>query len=338
MSNKEEKILVYWNISCVNTKTKKLFDRNLILDLQSLAPAETKDILEILKHSSSYSKILKYRRTFHEALPGFLDDIAKDFSSFNSIYIPDYFEDEAGNEVNQIGLMRHLSGQQTPIILGNVNSILQLGPSSLKNKLNWKQEHSDILAHFLQVHSQIAKSRWLKEDCKLTHDGNKLSSKVPSFESLIYVAIYFRQLYSQKDKLFRSACDAYIRFVDNDEKLSWVKNERDSFSKKLEECPLFCDIDGIKNKDLIEAFLYGALVLHSNLNVKPFKKDNFKKLLDSLGRIKFVFCLNSCLRLLYNNISTVAPLIEHDFAYWQNNEGIPAPDIYWHSKIFGEQN
>lgn len=332
------KTLVYWKIRCVNTKTKKLFDRDLVLDLQSLTPAETKDMLEILKHSSNYSKIIRYRLKFHEASQNFLEETVNDFSSSNSIFLPDYFEDEEGNGLDQIGLMRHLSGQEKPVILGNVNSILQLGPSSLRNKLDWEHKHSDTLAHFLQVNSQISNSRWIKEDCNLTHDGNKLSSKVPSFESLIYVATYFRQLYSQKDKLFRSACDIYIRFVDNEAKQSWVKNERDIFFKKLNECPLFCDLDGIRNEDMIEAFLYGALVLHSNINVNKSKRDSFKKLLDRLGRIKFVFCLNNCLRMLYNNVSVIAPLIYHDFAYWQHNEGIYAPDIYWHSKIFGEQD
>lgn len=237
--------------------------------------------------------------------------------------------------MDEIGICRILTGEKHPIIAGNFKSVLQLGPSPMRNKDAWQQKDSDTLAHFLQVNRQIAKSRWLKEECTLASKGSKIDSQVPSFESLVYVSIYFRQLFSDDDKLFSDACNTYKRYVANEAKIIWVECEKKSFFAILKEKPIFSSTTGVTNANLIDAFLYGALLFHAVEKVKAHKRTTFKMLLQDLGRDKLVFSLNACLRQLYNHVGAVAPVIYQDFAHWQSCESIPRPDILWQEQIFG---
>jgi hypothetical protein len=163
------------------------------------------------------------------------------------------------------------------------------------------------------------------------------SANLPSLEPLIYVAVYFRQLYSNDDKLFKSACDTYNRFVDNDVKRHWVKNEKESFEGILKARTIPCEFTNTVNRELIEAFLYGALILHSIEGVKKTEmRDKFKELETKYAKEKIAFCLNTCFKLLLNHVSNVAAVIYQDFAHWQSKYTIPKPDIFWHSSIFGK--
>jgi hypothetical protein len=295
------------------------------------------DIVAISKHRPLGRDILKYRAHFCESeWPSSLTiNEGTRIREVITIFLEDYFEDEIGRGMDEIGICRILTGEKHPIIAGNFKSVLQLGPSPMRNKDAWQQKDSDTLAHFLQVNRQIAKSRWLKEKCTLTSKGSKTDSQVPSFESLVYVSIYFRQLFPDDDKLFSAACNTYKRYVANEAKIIWVKCEKKSFLAILKEKPLFASTAEGTNANLIDAFLYGALLFHTVEKVETHKRTMFKTLLKDLGRDKLVFSLNACLRQLYNHVGAVAPVIHQDFAHWQNHENIPRPDILWQEQIFG---
>src|SRR5688572_32075398 len=95
-----------------------------------------------------------------------------------------------GKSMRRIAVMRKVPA----VILGDTRSILRLGPAAIKNRAAWTQMDSDILAHFLQVESQIAKSRWCKAKLSMTTQGDKLlDSSFPDFEDFVYAAMYFRQ-------------------------------------------------------------------------------------------------------------------------------------------------
>ena len=332
-----EQVLILWKVRCIHTQTKNFFDRTLVLDASTLNPQNIADIVTLSKRRPVGRDLLKYRAHFRESAWPSSSTINKNtrIREVITISLGDYFEDENGRPMDEIGVCRILTGAEHPIIASNVKSVLQLGPSPIRSKDKWRQEDSDILAHFLQVNRQIAKSRWLKEKCTLTIKGSKTDSQVPSFESLVYVSIYFRQLFPDDDKLFSTACNIYKSYVADEAKIIWVECEKKSFLAILKEKPLFANTAGVTNTNLIDAFLYGALLFHTVEKVKTHKRTMFKTLLQDLGRDKLVFSLNACLIQLYNHVGAVAPVIHQDFAHWQNQGNIPYPDILWQEQIFG---
>jgi len=67
--------------------------------------------------------------TKSELLP---DTKREDFDSFKSISVVGYFEDEEGNALDEIGLFQILTGEEHPILPGNVVSVLRLGPTGMR--------------------------------------------------------------------------------------------------------------------------------------------------------------------------------------------------------------
>jgi hypothetical protein len=86
-----------------------------------------------------------------------------------------------------------------PVIIGDTNSILRQGPAPMKNWAAWTQYDSDVIAHFLQVHSQIVKSRWHRAKVSFTRQGKELlDPQFPEFEDFVFAAVYFRQMMLEK--------------------------------------------------------------------------------------------------------------------------------------------
>src|SRR6266568_6962335 len=145
----------------------------------------------------------------------------------------------------------------TPIITGDTRSILQYGPAPMKNQAAWTQMDSDIIAHFLQVQSQIAKSRWRRAKVSFSTQGAKLiEAEFPDFEDFVFAAVYFRQLIAEKDALLDDAVDRYLSFLDCGARHAWIDDERRSFNQKLEgKC--FIMLPDHRVRELFDAFMYG---------------------------------------------------------------------------------
>src|SRR5262249_39529527 len=121
------------------------------------------------------------------------------------------------------------------IIAGEPNSILRLPKAALCNPTDWAQSDSDILAHLVQVQSQIQQSRWYKADVRCVIKGAPLvDHSFPAFEDFVFAAVYLRQLIAKKDGLLKDAVTRYCRFVDCDIRSAWVKYELAAFDRALD--------------------------------------------------------------------------------------------------------
>ena len=120
------------------------------------------------------------------------------------------------------------------IIAGDANSVLQLAPAGMKNPCEWGQMDSDIIAHFLQVHSQISKSRWNESEIRITTQGTRRDCVFPDFEDFVFAAVYFRQFTAKKDDLLNDAADRYRRFVDCPIRWAWIRQEQQQFTALLD--------------------------------------------------------------------------------------------------------
>jgi hypothetical protein len=219
------------------------------------------------------------------------------------------------------------------IVAGDPNSILRLDTASMKNPSKWSQMDSDILAHFLQVHGQIAQSRWKKSKVSFKHKGDKLlDSHFPAFEDFVFVTVYFRQFTEQKDNLLNDASDRYRDFVDCPIRNAWIYEEQKRFSDLLDNNTFM--LPGYKFRELFDAFLYGSLLIHNIPKVYAKHRKRFLQLCDKEPRERVLYALNGSLHHLLNHIRNIAIVIYRDFSEWLVQYSLPLPDVRWHDHLF----
>ena len=219
------------------------------------------------------------------------------------------------------------------IILGDPNGILCLPKAPLRNPNDWTQLDSDILAHLIQVQSQIQHSRWNKSDIRFTVQGDKLlDHSFPEFEDFVFAAVYFRQLIAQKDSLLEDAVTRYCRFVDCQIRPTWVQHELVSFNNALASNAVM--MPGYKVRDLFDAFVYGAALMHKIPRVGDPKRQRFLDIYDKLPHHTLLYSLNMSLQTLKNYVANITGVIYRDYSHWLHDYGLPLPDSRWHNKLF----
>src|SRR5579862_4971380 len=223
------------------------------------------------------------------------------------------------------------------IALGDVRTVLRLPPSPFNNRNGWAQKKSDILAHFLQVSALLSNSSWMKSPCTFTIQGDKvLKSQFASGEAFVYAAVYFRQLYAD-DSLFLEACRIYQEHSGDPAKVFWVKEELESFRRTLAGDCIFSAIR-IPLRDLIDAFLYGALLFHGPNKAFKIHRRLFQSVITGHLREEILYSLNMGMTGLCSHASGVAMVLHKDMAHWQHSGWIPAPNVWWHSRLFGQSS
>ena len=219
------------------------------------------------------------------------------------------------------------------IILGERDGILRLPKAALRNRGDWTQVDSDILAHLIQVQSQIQQSRWNKSDIRFTVQGDRLlDHSFPEFQDFVFAAVYFRQLIAKKDSLLKDAVTRYCRFVDCPIRSAWVQHELASFEKALVSDAFM--MRGCTVRELFDAFMYGASLMHKMPPVGDRKRQRFLEIYDMQPRHKLLYSLNGSLRLLMNHVGNVTIVIYRDFSHWLHDYSLPLPDTRWHGQLF----
>ena len=90
------------------------------------------------------------------------------------------------------------------------------------------------------------------------------------------------------------------------------------------------------NKELIEIFQYGTLILHGPQNIK---KDELRKKVNEIylhkDKLPFIlFSLNDIILQILSKASKISYFIYRDVALWISENKIPAPDVMWQQSIF----
>lgn len=219
------------------------------------------------------------------------------------------------------------------IILGDPAGILRLPKAPLRNPGNWTQLDSDILAHLIQVQKQIQQSRWNKADVRFTTQGGQLlDHSFPEFEDFVFAAVYLRQLIAKKDSLLEDAVDRYCRFVDCQIRPAWVRPELGAFKGALDR-PAFM-LSGYTVRELFDAFMYGAALLHKIPDVGDPKRKRFLDIYDKQPRHILMYALHMSLKTLMNHVGAIAVVIYRDYSHWLHDYGLPLPDTRWHDRLF----
>jgi len=219
------------------------------------------------------------------------------------------------------------------ITLGDPTGILRLPKAALRNSGDWTQLDSDILAHLIQVQSQIQHSRWNKAELRFTTQGDQLlEHSFPEFEDFVFAAVYLRQLIAKNDSLMSDAVARYTRFVDCRIRPAWVQRELVAFNRALDGPTTM--LAGYTVRELFDAFMYGAALLHKIPEPADPKRRRFLDIYDKEPRHTLLFELHVSLKTLFSHVSNVTVVIYRDFLHWLHDYGLPLPDTRWHSQLF----
>jgi hypothetical protein len=219
------------------------------------------------------------------------------------------------------------------IILGDPAGILRLSKAPLRNPGDWTQLDSDILAHLIQVQSQIQHSRWNKAKVNFVRQGDQLlDHSFPGFEEFVFAAVYFRQLIAKRDRLLDDAVTRYCRVVDCQIRQAWVRHELATFNGVLDGgTPT---LPGHTVRELFDAFMYGAALLHKIPPPSDTTRQRFLDIYDKTPRHALLFALNMSLKTLMNSVSGITVVIYRDYSHWLTDYGLPRPDTRWHNNLF----
>jgi hypothetical protein len=220
-----------------------------------------------------------------------------------------------------------------PISPGDPEGILRLPKAPLRNAAEWTQLDSDILAHLIQVHSQIQQSRWNKSDIRFSSKGGELfDHSFPPFEDFVFAAVYVRQLIAERDRLLEDAVTRYCKFVDCQIRAVWITHELEAFKNLLGREGFM--LPGDTGREVFDAFMYGAGLLHKIPREQDTKRQKFLELYDKQPRHKLLYSLNMFMKLLMNHVGAATVVIYRDYSHWLHDYNLPLPDTRWHSKLF----
>src|SRR5262245_12756486 len=219
------------------------------------------------------------------------------------------------------------------IEIGNAQSVLQLPKAALRNPGQWTQLDSDILAHLIQVQRQIHQSRWNKSEVRFHLKGPNLEDTAfPEFEDYVYAAVYLRQLIGKRDGLLADAANRYCRFVDCQFRPSWLEHELDSFNRTL--CEEAWPVANCTVRQLFDAFIYGAALLHKIPEVNDATRKRFLRIYDEQPRHAVLYALHASLKSLMNHVNSAVLVIYRDYSHWLHDYNLPRPDTRWHEGLF----
>ena len=276
--------------------------------------------------------ILKYRHLF-DFIPnedGYFKD--KQFHRFCSVTLPpkSYFEDENEKPISLLQIFdeesQRMYGKNSLAIVKDMpESVIRFNSVIPVQKELWKNSDADIFAHFFKQFSFIRKSRWITSPCQISPiSKDKCYARLPIQEDCMSVILPFRQMYSnnKKDNLFNKVCNLYKRHCPKEHPTyNWVKDYQRDFNNILNSLPDFpIQNCGINNRRYLNAFAYGANVVHVESNENEPIQD-LEYLLKNFQREMIIMQYHVILRSLFSSMSMVVDVFRKNVGYWINNLG-----------------
>jgi len=330
-----DKVLVNARVRCINKATMEFFDRDFRVDLSTLPASDAARIERLINQRTVRVSDFRPIRSLFLFDQGLYPDNIDDFSSLTGFYVDDYFEDEEGNPLDQIGLVSILTGEEFPILPDNVGSVLRLGPTGIQRKEAWNVQSSNTLAHFYQLVEVIGNSDWMKIPVCINTSGdsrNINSFECPNLSQLYAILLPFRQLYSNDDAL-NHACKVYLRHTADERKRDWVKANKNAFNGFLDSAPKPHNIEQYSVRQLLDLVMYGAGLIHYSQSERQTKQD-FKDILAKHPRERVIFTLIWYCHQLYGYANRLYFVLRQDHHHWLTVEGCAPPDLVFMHQLF----
>jgi hypothetical protein len=266
---------------------------------------------------------------------------AEEYDRTFGFTVRDYFEDDDGNPLDEIGLYQVITGEEHPIILANVKSVLRLGPTGMERRDLWKTDSANTLAHSFQLVEVIGTSEWLNRTLSITTPGHTGSPQsVNSFEcpdlgQMYAVLLPIRQLYAEDDA-FNRACKVYLTHVQDERKHAWVKEMKRTFNKHLDSSSGPLTVQNHTVRQLLDLVMYGAGLVHYSKSARE-SVENFKQALENQPRERLAFAFIASCRFLYGFANNVHVVLRQDYEHWLSNLGCQQPDLVFLRDLFASR-
>jgi hypothetical protein len=346
------------SISCFDRRKAKplpVYNRWYWLDWSELAPDLVAEIASILAEPKGKShsptgfdssvvtmtyggqsldgRLLAYRKLFREVpdndVQAFLQCDGRIDRAFRQIsFGGDYFEDETGTSITRHEMLKHVTGQEQPIIVGDPKSVLALGPAAPKDTTTWNSEKANRLAQFLDVVQRIRSSTWLQSSPSISYIARSsvppevLTATVAADDQTMAILAYFRQLHAG-DALLTKSVDAYLEHCGDARKAWWVAERRQAFVAMIDLPPAPWITDGVTRREIVAMFMYGAGLLHSES--KHGHDVALRAFVAKHGQHKAVFIFNSCLLDFFRVAVQLYYVVRQDFHHWVGAMGLVGP-------------
>lgn len=357
--------LIFWVINCFDKQRQEplpVYNRVFLLDWSALSEVERAEVLDILNDRGKESKhspagfdsaivtvsesptepdrrMLKFRPYFKLLPDGEFETLCnqRPHDIRQASITGEYFEDETGQAMTSYQIIQHVSGQDKPIIIGDAQSVMALGPVDPTAIAEWSVATANTIAQFIQVVQKIARSAWYRGQKTITYevtsgsrdallpeptDARLVEAIFPNADETTAILGYFRQLHA-KDKLFEKAADAYLRHCGDGAKRFWVEHEKQAFIGAIDSPPGILETKRT-NRRILQLFMYGAGLLHSTSN--DGADAELAEFIGQHSKERAVSIFNSCLMRMYGDVVPAYHVIKQDFDYWVAKCSLAAPD------------
>jgi hypothetical protein len=304
-------------------------------DDPQIRPRSMSDVVITVSHSvrRDCSAIHQYRALFQPSDGSELDKFKTQSNKMLRVLgVPNedrYVEDEFGNPITMTDVIRIASGRSDVVLLGDVESVLLIGPADPRCREGWSKGTANQFQHFFELVEQILRSNWLRTPVSMTffrNEPNPVKTVFPISEQTRSIALLFRQLCSKNsnDNLFNSTCDLYLKFCSAESKRQWVGYEKVQFSKTLTSPPTFPpSAVSLPVNEVLETIFYGAKIFHSNS--KHNAESELNNLIQVYGYDKLRFAFHGSLRSLLSHVHNVYFPMRQDYEHWLA-QGLERPD------------
>jgi hypothetical protein len=369
MNDGERLPVVMWHISCFDRRKQNplpLETRSFVMDWSQLSVEESRSMLQMLDDRQVYHspsapaatvitvtrtprrqdrRLLRYRKYFCEVPHSELQRMIEEVGAGRLVGVDgDYFEDETGQEISEYEMIQHVSGIEQPIIAGDPESVMRLGPSPRQAKGEWDASSANTIAQFLEVVERICDSRSYRAPQVVafevsTNDFSKfptqgerklLEACFPNDEETMAVLAYFRQLHAG-DKLLEKAAGTYLKHCSEQRKCDWMRDRIEAFKQMVDSAPPPFGI-GYTRREVIQLVMYGAGMLHAKSDHGDDAK--LQSLVSEQGRESVVSIFNNCLLDLLSVAVVVYRVIRQDFESWLTDHQLAQPDRQRINELF----
>lgn len=297
-------------------------------------------------NNTTSRRILNYRHLFdfisdYENRNSHEDEQIQRYCSVN-LPLDTYYEDENEKPISLLQIFdeemqRRNGGHGLAIVKDMPESVLRFSPAIPVRKELWKESDADIFALFFRQFSFIRKSRWINSPCQISPISKDIChARLPIQEDCMAVILPFRQMYSNdnKDNLFNKSCNLYKRHCPKGyPTYDWINDYQKDFNNTLNGTTNFpirnC---GINNRRYLNAFAYGAKVIHVKSNeIEPV--DDFKYLLARFRQEMIIMQYHVILHDLLRTMYMVVDVLQKNVGHWINNLGWSG----WSDKLSGSE-
>lgn len=252
--------------------------------------------------------------------------------------MPEYVEDFDGSQLTERDIARHLIGHDDFFNPESLEEAIAAPASEMRLATAWCDDAANIFKQLFEVATMLLESEMNNHQIRIVSAGRRgdlqlIERDFPAIETLFQFAPLLRQIYSKdhKDSLLDRAVKFYETFAQNSTRRICVRWHIDRFHSCLDSSTRLAGTDGNVGRDIVEAIVYGAKIMHATsreeINLKRLVEQN-----SSEAVMMAFFCVS---RTLVYRASAAARIIQQDIEDWIVTHNLLWPENELRDRLFG---